>query len=190
MRLPAGLHLNRASPWVADILLATGLIGLDLGVRLLPHAWQFTPMIGTALFSAAALRVRPLALAVPVIALALSDSLVGFYDWRVMIVVYAASVLPAVLGLLLGRRSLPISLLLAAGSSLVFFATTNFAVWAFEGLYSHDAAGLAACYGAALPFLKNSLAGDLFWTCALFGGYGLLRAGSAKARARRNAVAA
>ena len=182
MNLPAGVNPNRASPWAADVLLAAGLIGLDLGVRLLPHAWPFTPMLATALFASAALRVRPLAVAVPVIALALSDSLVGFYDWRVMIVVYAASVLPAALGLLLGRRSLPISLLLAAGCSVVFFATTNLAVWAFQGLYSHDAAGLAACYVAALPFLKNSLAGDLFWTCALFGGYELLRRRKADAR--------
>jgi len=27
----------------------------------------------------------------------------------------------------------------------------------------------------ALPFFKNTIIGDLFWTCALFGGYQLFR---------------
>jgi hypothetical protein len=33
--------------------------------------------------------------------------------------------------------------------------------------------GLFACYVAALPFLRNTLAGDLFWSAALFGSYAL-----------------
>jgi hypothetical protein len=54
--------------------------------------------------------------------------------------------------------------------SLAFFAISNFAVWAFSGMYSLDFAGLTQCYVAALPFLQNTVAGDLFWTVVLFGG--------------------
>jgi hypothetical protein len=36
-------------------------------------------------------------------------------------------------------------------------------------MYAPDAAGLLKCYVAALPFLKNSIMGDLFWTAVLFG---------------------
>jgi hypothetical protein len=58
--------------------------------------------------------------------------------------------------------------------SLMFFVTTNFAVWAFSGIYSLDMAGLVQCYVAGLPFLKHTVAGDLFWTAVLFGGAWLL----------------
>jgi len=71
-------------------------------------------------------------------------------------------------------RSVAVLLSLCLASSVSFFLTTNFAVWAFDGIYSHDLAGLTACYVAALPFFKNTIIGDLFWTCALFGGYQLL----------------
>src|SRR5262245_35392811 len=62
-------------------------------------------------------------------------------------------------------RSVAVLLSLCLASSVTFFLTTNFAVWAFEGIYSHDLAGLTACYVAALPFFKNTIIGDLFWTC-------------------------
>ena len=59
--------------------------------------------------------------------------------------------------------------------SLIFFVTTNFAVWAFSGMYSLDMAGLTQCYVAALPFLKYTVAGDLFWAAVLFGGAWLVQ---------------
>jgi hypothetical protein len=63
----------------------------------------------------------------------------------------------------------------ALSCSLIFFATTNFAVWAFSGMYSLDMAGLTQCYVAALPFLKYTVAGDLFWAAVLFGGAWLVQ---------------
>ena len=166
----------RTSPVVPDLLLGTALIGLDVFIRLVPHAWHFTPLAASALFAAAMFRVRILSLAVPLIALALSDSVMGFYDWRVMAVVYAASAAPAAMALCVARLRSPLVLLsLAGASSIVFFLATNFAVWAFDGMYTHDLAGLSACYVAALPFFKNTIAGDLLWTCVLFGAYQLVR---------------
>jgi hypothetical protein len=170
--------MNRAQMWRVspDLLLGAALIGLDVLVRLLPHAWHFTPLAASALFAAAVFRTRILSLAVPLIALAVSDSIMGFYDWRVMLVVYAASVLPAAMAIYASPlRSVAVLLSLTLASSVVFFLATNFAVWAFDGIYTQDLAGLGACYVAALPFFKNTLIGDLFWTCALFGGYQLLR---------------
>ena len=169
-------HAWRASPIVPDLLLGTALVGLDVFMRVVPHAWHFTPLAGSALFAAAMFRMRILSLAVPLIALALSDAVMGFYDWRVMAVVYAASVLPAAMALGVARLRAPLVLLsLAVTSSVVFFLATNFAVWAFDDLYTHDLAGLSACYVAALPFFQNTVGGDLYWTCALFGGYQLVR---------------
>jgi hypothetical protein len=169
-------HTWRASPIVPDLLLGAALIGLDVFMRLVPHAWHFTPLAASALFAAAMFRVRILSLAVPLSAMALSDAVMGFYDWRVMAVVYAASAAPAAMALCVARLRSPLVLLsLAVTSSVVFFLATNFAVWAFDGMYTHDLAGLSACYVAALPFFKATIAGDLFWTCVLFGAYQLVR---------------
>ena len=54
--------------------------------------------------------------------------------------------------------------------SLIFFAASNFAVWAFSGMYGLTWHGLTECYVAALPFLQTTVAGDMFWTAVLFGG--------------------
>src|SRR5215471_16317484 len=155
-----------------ELSLAMGLVGLDIVARLAPHAPNVTPIAASALFAGMVLRSRALALAVPLAAMLVSDLLVGAYDWRVMSVVYAALALPALLGMW-GRAWRPVVVLapLVLSSSLVFFATTNFAVWASSGMYAHDLHGLIHCYVAALPFLQNTVIGDMFWATLLFGSW-------------------
>jgi hypothetical protein len=159
-----------------DLLLALFLVVLCVGMRLLPHVSNFSPVAATALFAGMMLSRRWLAIAVPLAAMLLSDVFLEGYGWRMMAVVYAALVLPAVIGMLArGQRVWPVAISGALASSLIFYAMTNFAVWALTGLYSTDAKGLLECYVAALPFLKHTVAGDLFWSVALFGGAFLLR---------------
>src|SRR5665213_47775 len=154
-----------------DLALMAFLIGLGVVTRLLPHALGFLPVAASALFAGRMLRIPALAIVVPVAAMALSGLVLGFEDWRVLVVVYAALALPAVAGILSRRWSgiIPTAGVMVA-CSLVFFAASNFAVWAFSGMYSLDMAGLTQGYIAALPFLQNTLAGDLFWSAVLFGG--------------------
>ena len=160
-----------------ELALVACLIGVDVIARLLPHAPDFTPIAATALFAGAVLRIRALALLVPLAAMLAGDAVLGFYDWRVMSVVYVAFALPAIAGWLMRRWRAPLAFVPAiVASSLIFFVATNFAVWAFGGLYPHNLEGLAECYIAALPFLRNRIAGDLFWATLLFGGYHLVRA--------------
>jgi hypothetical protein len=55
---------------------------------------------------------------------------------------------------------------------LVFYLVTNFAGWLEpHSLYAHTVDGLLQGYVMAIPFFRNSLAGDLFWTALLFGLY-------------------
>src|ERR1700691_3367458 len=79
--------------------------------------------------------------------------------------------MPAVLGGWIRSSSLRIlALPIAVESSVIFFIVTNFAVWAYSGMYANNITGLIKCYIAALPFFQNTLMGDTFWTTALFGG--------------------
>jgi hypothetical protein len=173
----------------SDLLLVAFLIGLGIAARLLPHAPNFTPLMASTLFAAAMLRHRGLAVLVPFVAMPISDLVIGPDDWRIKAVIYATMLLPVFAGVLARRHRLIFSVAPAMLScSLIFFVTTNFAVWAFSGMYSLDWAGLITCYIAALPYLKQTVASDLLWTGALFGSAYLVQR-SARAR-RANAATA
>ena len=134
------IHGFELSP--GELSLAMSLVGLDIVARLAPHAPNVTPIAASAVFAGMVLRSRALALAVPISALLLSDLVAGSYDWRIMGVVYAALALPALLASWARARPVVMLAPLVLSSSLLFFATTNFAVWAFSGMYAHDLHGL------------------------------------------------
>jgi len=150
------------------------LVAVDVGARILPHHPGVTPLVASALFAGLLMPGRWAALLVPLAAMLISDLVIGIYDWRVMAVVYAAIAAPALLGSL-GRARYGVAVLggLALGSSLLFFAASNFAVWLFDGRYALNLDGLILCYTAALPFLKNAVQGDLLWTAVFLTAYRL-----------------
>jgi hypothetical protein len=159
------------SALLADLALIAFLIAFDVVARLLPHAWGFMPIAASALFAGRMLRNPILAPVVPLAAMALSGLILAGDDWRVSLITYAAITLPAFAGMATRnwRGVLPTAGVMVA-CSVAFFMLSNFAVWAFSGMYSHDLAGLTRCYVLALPFFQNTLIGDLFWTAVLFGG--------------------
>jgi hypothetical protein len=168
-----------------DLLLVAFLIGFDAIARVVVHIPNFSPVLASALFVGTVLRNRPLALIVPIAAMLLSDTVLGFDDWRIATVVYLSLVLPAVVGIVSRRFRISRMLVPAVLScSLIFFVTTNFAVWAFSGIYAADLQGLVQCYIAALPFLQYTVAGDLVWAAILFGGAWLVQATFTRARLR------
>jgi hypothetical protein len=54
-------------------------------------------------------------------------------------------------------------------TSTSFFILSNFVVWAGSAMYPHTAAGLAACYVAAIPFYANDLMSTAITAGAFFG---------------------
>ncbi len=151
---------------VAILLIFVGVMG-----RMLPHMWNFTPIVAISLFSAFYLG-RKYAVIVPLLAMFISDMFIGFYDPAVMISVYGSFALIGVLSFLFkGRRETERALLLSLGASTLFFLITNFSVWAFSGMYSPTLSGLAQSYIMAVPFYRNALLGDLFYTGIIFLSY-------------------
>ena len=165
----------RADLWM-DLLLVAFLIGFDVAARLLPHAPGVWPFAASALFAGRVLRIPVLAVIVPIAAILLSNVVLAGDDWRITAVVCAATILPAFAGMLTRRWPGVAPVFLAVLScSLIFFVSTNLAVWAFSGMYPLTWQGLTECYIAALPFLDKSILGDLFWTAILFGGAWLIQ---------------
>ncbi len=68
------------------------------------------------------------------------------------------------------RRS---SLVLGAvlSSSVVFYLITRFGSWLTYDLYPRAFEGLMAAYTAGIPFLRNSVLGDLLFATVFFGGF-------------------
>ena len=148
------------------------MILLAAASRLIPHPPNVASISAVALFGGAYLTDKRLALLVPLVGLFLSDLILGFYSH--MEVVYGSFLLVVCLGFWLQRKRSALRIAGAAlASSAIFFVVTNFGVWAFESLYPKTAAGLLACYAAAIPFFRNTLIGDGLYTVALFGGLAL-----------------
>lgn len=135
--------------------------------RLLPHPPNVTPVAAMALLGGAYLEGVS-AFAFPIGALFLSDLVLGLH--ATVPFVYAGFLFTTFLGTLLrSDRGAGRVLGFTLAGSAAFFAVSNFGVWLTSGMYAHDAAGLSACFTAALPFFRNSLAGDLGFTALLFG---------------------
>lgn len=155
-------------------MLVVLLILLAAASRLLPHPPNFAPVAAIGLF-AGALLDRRAAWAVPLVALLASDLVLGFYHPMSMLWNYLAFAACLLLGsaLLGARRTLPRMASATLTSAVVFFALSNFGMWA-SGYYPRTWAGLVECYVAALPFFRNTLTSDVFYTAVLFGGHALL----------------
>ena len=148
------------------------LVALCVAVRLTEHAANFAPVRAAALFAGFWFARRSVALLLPLAAMGISDAVIGTYHVGIMAVVYAAMVFPVVWRTVLRRRLTVARVgLCAVSGSVVFFVSTNLAVWMFSPLYERTLAGLAQCYVAALPFFRNSLCGDVVWSAVLFGVY-------------------
>ncbi len=178
MNLPGNMkplnHNMKTKFSVLEISLGVALIALGAAARLLPHPANFAPLGAIAIFSGLFLP-RKLALWLPLVALFVSDLFIGFYLWEVMVTVYASVLLTIFVATKIQQKFAPVVGLTLA-SSIFFFLTTNAAVWAFGTMYSHDLAGLGVSYMKALPFFRNSLLSDLFYTAVLVGSYQAVRA--------------
>lgn len=149
------------------------LIIVGVSYRLFPHPPNFAPVAAISLFSG--FYFRRYFVLIPVFIMLASDLFIGFYDLRLMAVVYSSFLLISLIGILMRRNKSVIALVgCSLSGSLLFFILTNFAVWALGQWYPHNLGGLASCYYMAIPFFKNTLAGDLFYSSVIFGCYELL----------------
>lgn len=138
-------------------------------LRLVPHPANFAPIAAMALFGGVYLN-KKYALIVPFVAMLISDYFIGFHN--TMPFVYGSFLLTGVIGLWLrNNKKFPVIVGATLFSSLLFFLITNFGVWLSGGLYPKTFAGLVNAYFYAIPFFRNTLIGDLFYTGLFFGGY-------------------
>ncbi len=164
-----------------------GFIAFAALARLLPHAYNFTPLGAIALFGAAYFKNKKWALIIPIAALWMSDLILNnvmyaaYYDgfaWFTggFFYIYGAFAMIVILGYyLLKKVTLPRVIGGAFGASVIFYVVSNFGVWLSSPMYPLTVEGLIACYTAAIPFFHNTLAGNIVYCGVLFGGFEWLR---------------
>jgi hypothetical protein len=151
------------------------IILLIAATRLLKHPYNFTPVTAMSIFAGCYLR-KHWGIIFPLMGMLSSDYFIGFYDWKLMAAVYIGIGISFYVGWYLQNKIKWYRVILAAlFSSIAFFVISNFAVWLFYQWYPHTLSGLIQCFALALPFFKNSLAGDLIYTTAIFGAYEFVR---------------
>lgn len=123
--------------------------------RLIPHLPNFTPVTSLALFSGLMLKRKWLSIGIPLVAMILSDLVLGFSSISMWVYLGFASI--TMIGWFLDKMNAKSILL----SSLIFFTISNFGVWMLD--YPHTIEGLLMCYTLAIPFFGYSIMGDLFW---------------------------
>ena len=155
-------------------LFITTAVLLAAGSRLIPETWRFfnfTPVAAMAMFGGAFFSSRLLAYLIPFAALLISDAIIGFYGWG-MLPVYGAFGLIVTIGIFLGKKVNPVSVLLGSlSSSVLFFLITNFAFFYSVSLYPHTWEGIVAGYAAGVPFFRSTLVSDLLFNILLFGSF-------------------
>lgn len=164
------------------IRIALVLIIIAALTRILPHPHNFTPIGAIGLFSVAYFSRRWQAVAITFATLFLTDLFLNnvvyahFFEgfaWFTSVWTYFSFLLVILAGSFILNHSVSTARVAAASltGSLLFFLVSNGSVWLESGLYPKTFAGLMMCYTAGLPFLDNTILGDLLFSAALFGGY-------------------
>src|SRR5215212_6148095 len=123
-------------------LVAVLLVVLAAASRVIPHPWNFTPMIAVALFAGARIERGWLAAVAVLGCLALGDIAMGLFPYGGMEWVYGSMLLVVATGRLLRTRTGLVATLIAAlGAGFIFFVVTNFAVFIGGSLYPRTAVG-------------------------------------------------
>lgn len=178
-----------------NIFIFSAIIAAILS-RLLPHPYNFTPMIGITLFGAATFSNKWLGGVISVLAWFLSDLVLNavmyasitdgghyFITPTFISVCLSLFVIMLIGQRLRGRIRIPGLVLSSLGASLLFFIFTNTATWVEYNMYPHTLEGWWTCMLAGIPFYRNEygtvpgsllagqVLGDLFYTGILFGSY-------------------
>lgn len=153
--------------------LAALWVVLGILARLLPHPPNMSPLASISLFGGTQLSARA-AFALTFVTLLISDALLALWQGHGVFGYWTLFTYTGFAAIILAGRQLrnnPSALRTAGfllGSSLGFWLWTNLGSWLVSGMYTRTMEGLVACYVAALPFLANSLAGDLIWGAAFY----------------------
>ena len=145
-----------------------GLILILALSRLIPHPWNFTPIIAVAMMSGYLFKNIYLSFSILLISMLIADIFIGFYEN--IIFVYISLLLISFIFYKIGNKiNLKNLFVYSFAGSLIFFIVSNFGVWVLgsPGLndiaYEKSLSGLIQCYVLAIPFFGNTFLSTLIF---------------------------
>ena len=128
--------------------------------RIIPHPSNFTPILAFAIMGPLLIKDRLLGMAIPIVAMFISDVIIGFHPYQ--FVIYCTILSISMISPM--YKNFSMLGIMAIGGSVWFFITTNFAVWIIWDYYPKTFEGLVACYTLAIPFFKNTIISTCLFT--------------------------
>ena len=128
--------------------------------RIIPHPPNFTPILASAIMAPMLVKDRWVGMAIPIVAMFISDVIIGFYSYQ--LVIYSSILAIALVAPM--RKNYAMLGMMAVGGSVWFFITTNFAEWIIWDYYPKTIEGLITCYTLAIPFFKHTLISTCLFT--------------------------
>ena len=129
--------------------------------RLIPHPWNFTPVIAVAILSGYFFKNIYLSFSILLISMLIADVFLGFYEN--MIFVYISLLLIAFVFFKISKKiNFKNLFIYSFAGSLIFFVISNFGVWILgspgvDNLpYDKNLNGLIECYILAIPFFGHT----------------------------------
>ena len=145
-----------------------GLILILALSRLVPHPWNFTPVIAVAMMSGYFFKNIFFSLLILLTAMLIADIFIGFYEN--MIFVYLSLMLIAFVFFKISKKiNFKNLFIYSFAGSLIFFILSNFGVWILgspgvDNLpYDKTLNGLIECYILAIPFFGNTFLSTLIF---------------------------
>ena len=123
--------------------------------RLIPHPWNFTPVLAMGVFSGYYFKQFYLGLFIVIASMFLGDLYLGFHS--TMFFTYISLAVAVTLGLYIKHFKFTEILVTGLISSIGFFLITNFGAWLTLDMYEKNLSGLINSYILAIPFFHNTL---------------------------------
>ena len=130
------------------------ILSLSL-TRLIPHPWNFSPVLAVGIFSGFYFKQFYLSLFIVILSMFIGDLYLGFHS--TMFFTYISLAVAVIIGLYIKHFKFTEILFSGLASSVSFFIITNFGAWLTLEMYEKNFAGLLQSYTLAIPFFHNTL---------------------------------
>ena len=161
--------MNNLIKLIKKNIFPLGLILILTLSRIIPHPWNFTPVIAVAIMSGYFFKNIYFSFSILLISMLVADLFLGFYEN--MIFVYSSLLLISFLFYKISKRiNFKNLFIYGFAGSVIFFVISNFGVWALGSLgvnnipYEKNLNGLIECFVVALPFFHNTFLSTLIFS--------------------------
>ena len=157
--------MNKLNENMKNYFLPISLILIISLSRIIPHPYNFTPLLAVGIFSGFYFKQIYLSFFVVIFSMFIGDLFLGFHS--TMFFTYISLVVAVLIGLYIKRFNFTEILFSGLASSFGFFIITNFGAWLTLEMYEKNLTGLLQSYILAIPFFHSTLISTLLYLVVL-----------------------